>query len=59
MIAKLGPGYHPDETLDQYINGKTREPSFTAAEIAHYQPLHDEACKVLGEEVYTIALEAS
>jgi hypothetical protein len=57
MVGRLGGGYHPDNSLSEYVMLNSDEPSFTDAEIKRLQPLHDQACDILGEDIYTIGLE--
>lgn len=56
ILPKLGGGYHPDTFLSDYINIETKQPTFTEEEVEQLRPLHNEACDILGDEVYTIAL---
>lgn len=57
IIPILGEGYHPDSYLQDYINPKDGSSTFTEAELAELQPLHDQAMQALGDDVWGVALE--
>ena len=56
MVGRIGGGYHPDNSLDEYID-RNHKPCFTPQEIAQLQPLHDEMMDVLGNDSYSLGLE--
>lgn len=55
MIGRLGGGYHPDNSLSEYVD-RSDKSTFTADEIARLQPMHDEMNSILGEKVYEYAM---
>jgi antirestriction protein len=57
LVQEMGMGFHPDTPMSEYVDDN-RRPIFSAREAARHQAVLDRAHAVLGDEVYTVALDA-
>lgn len=57
LVKEMGMGLHPDTPMKEYVDDN-RRPIFSAREAARRQAVLDRAHAVLGDEVYTVALDA-
>ena len=57
LVKEMGMGFHPDTPMKEYVDD-SRRPIFSAKEAARRQAVLDRAHAVLGDEVYTVALDA-
>ena len=57
LVKEMGMGFHPDTPMKEYVDDN-RRPIFSAREAARHQAVLDRAHAVLGDEVYTVALDA-
>ena len=49
--------FHPDDDFNDYVNTKTKEPSFTKAEAEELNKRMKEAFDVLGDDIYEVGIE--
>lgn len=57
LLTEEGINFHPDNDFSDYINLKTRKPSFSRIEIAHRNSLMDQCfdvCKKNNVDIYTL-----
>ncbi len=62
VISYLGWGFHPDNSMTDYVHRDTGEPSYTPAEAERLDALMDEAfgfCQQHGIDIYELSLEIS
>ena len=57
LVKEMGMGFHPDTPMKEYVDDNRRL-IFSAREAARHQAVLDRAHAVLGDEVYTVALDA-
>ncbi len=57
LVKDMGMGFHPDTPMEEYVDD-SRRPIFSAKEAARRQAILDRAHAVLGDEVYSVALDA-
>ena len=57
LMARVGMGFHPDTSINQYVEFKSGEPCFSAAEVALFEDQREEAYKLGGFDEYKIAIE--
>lgn len=57
MMSKLGMGFHPDTSMDQYVHYKSGHPVFSRAEAARLQEKHDELYAKEGFDPYAIGVD--
>lgn len=55
LIERLGAGFHPDNSLSEYINRGTGELSFSEAERIQLEPKYQAALKAL-KDPYEVGL---
>lgn len=56
FAGKVGAGYHPDNSLDEYSTDWNGFPLFSQAELDVYAPIHEQMIAVLGDEAYAYCL---
>ena len=58
LMMLIGPGYHPDTNMKDYVNYKTGAPTFTDAKyIQKLNRMNNEVFDVLGDEMYDYGMK--
>ena len=57
MIGLVGMGFHPDTSVDKYVEMASGRPSFTKAEVKRLEALESKAYALGGFDQYEIAMQ--
>jgi hypothetical protein len=57
MIGLVGMGFHPDTSVDQYVEMASGKPSFTKAEVRRLEGLESKAYALGDFDQYEIAMQ--